>query len=845
MLGTLGEVSILAAFVACLVAVYAYARATLRPHEAAVYAPMGKTAWSVMGVGVLVASAVLWALLFGQEYQYSYVYHQTSSAMPLRYQFSAFWAGQEGSFLLWIGLSAGAGSLVAAWAGTRADTDRLDEPRLTLGPPAMAVLGIGQAFLLSMVLGIDLFGLNVGASPFLTLAERYPDAPVLQQAGYVPPDGQGLNDLLQNPWMTIHPPTLFVGFTLMAVPFAFAVAGLWTRRYTDWVRPALPWTLAGLGVLGLGIMMGGYWAYVTLSFGGWWAWDPVENASLVPWIIGVAALHAMLVQKKTAAGHKSALLLTVAAYAFVVYSTFLTRSGILGDISVHSFVDLGLYNQLLLYILTIVGLGAGMFAWRYRELPRPAQPSPTMSREGLIFQGALLLALTGLVIALGTSAPIFGRIFRDNPAAVPISFYSSWTLPLAIGVALLAGVGQLMWWKRMSAVELNRALAAPLGLAVASTAAILIFTPFVAVTVQPGAPQVGQELVQAGLLDGLGPFWDRFGMSLMLMLLLLAAFFSFYGNTAVMWRIGRGNARLVGGSLSHVGFAILLLGIVISGAFNNPISDGDGANIQGSRDNFILARGETKQVDGYTASYHGSELNELGRPVYRVDFTSPSGDTFEARTEVYQSAGGQWIQHPDVQQGAGRDVYVALYPSVMSEGPQDPDSPPRRGGEPEEITLVRGQAIPLGNNDYRLTFRDYDLNVDPAAVEIDAANTELAVAAVLELEHLPTRETRTLRPVYIILKDGSQEFVQNRVTDWDITATFVGMQVDEGAGQGAVRIVLDGIQVLPDDWVVVQAYEKPLISLVWLGTLVLLAGFAVSGRRRFADLAGRSRMAVA
>ena len=838
MLGTLGEVSIIAAFVACLVAAYAYVRATVRPHEAALYAPIGKGAWSVMGVAVLAASAVLWALLFGQEYQYSYVYHQTSSAMPLRYQFSAFWAGQEGSFLLWVGLAAGAGSLVAAWAGTRTGRPRADEPRIVLGPPAMAVLCVGQAFLISMLLGVDLFGLEIGASPFLTLAERYPDAPVIQQAGYVPADGQGLNDLLQNPWMTIHPPTLFVGFVLMAVPFAFAVAGLWTRRYTDWVRPALPWTLAGLGVLGLGIMMGGYWAYVTLSFGGWWAWDPVENASLVPWIIGVAALHAMLVQKKTAAGHKSALLLTVSAYAFVVYSTFLTRSGILGDVSVHSFVDLGLYNQLLLYIVSIFGIGLGMFAWRYRELPRPAEPSPTMSREGLIFQGALLLALTGLVIALGTSAPIFGRIFRDNPAAVPISFYGDWTLPLAIGIALLAGVGQLMWWKRMSAEELNRAVVAPLGLAVACTAAILVFTPFVAVTVQPLAETATPEIVQAGLLDGLAPFWDRFGMSLMLMLLLLAAFFAFFGNARVMWQVGRGNARLVGGSLSHVGFAILLVGIVISGAFNNPISDGDGADIQGSRDNFILARGETKQVDGYTASYLGHELNEMGRPVYRVDFTSPEGETFSAHTEVYESAGGQWIQHPDVQQGALRDVYVALYPSAMSAQPQDPD-------EPEEITLQRGQTIPLGNNDYRLTFHDYDLNVDPAVVDIDVENTELAVAAVLELEHLPSQETRTLRPVYIILKDGSQEFVQNRAVDWDITATFVGMQVDEGAGQGAVRIVLDGIQVLPDDWVVVQAYEKPMISLVWLGTIVLIVGFAVSGRRRFADLAARRAAAAA
>ena len=129
--------------------------------------------------------------------------------------------------------------------------------------------------------------------------------------------------------MAIHPPTLFVGFTLAMVPFAFAVAGLVMRRYTQWVRPALPWSLTAMGVLGLGIMMGGYWAYETLSFGGWWAWDPVENSSLVPWLFGVAALHAMVVQKRTSAGHKAALILCIVTFQLVIYSTFLTRSGVL------------------------------------------------------------------------------------------------------------------------------------------------------------------------------------------------------------------------------------------------------------------------------------------------------------------------------------------------------------------------------------------------------------------------------------------------------------------------------------------------------------------------------------
>ena len=225
-------------------------------------------------------------------------------------------------------MTAATGAILIRWWTRPGREGAAREAQLSFGPVVMAVVALCAAFLLSMTVGLKLGPLPIGASPFISLADKFPDAPMLQVAGFVPADGQGLNDLLQNPWMVIHPPTLFVGFTLLMVPFAFAAAGLVTRRYTQWVRPALPWALAGAGILGIGIMMGGYWAYETLSFGGWWAWDPVENASLVPWLFSVAGLHAMIVQKKTSAGHKSALALTVIAFQFVIYSTFLTRSAL-------------------------------------------------------------------------------------------------------------------------------------------------------------------------------------------------------------------------------------------------------------------------------------------------------------------------------------------------------------------------------------------------------------------------------------------------------------------------------------------------------------------------------------
>ena len=823
MLGLIGEIALLTAFVACVASGLLFARATTGDDRVARrrLQRYGRASWLVMMGAVAVAAAVLWTLLFGRDFSYAYPFQHTSHAMPWKYTFSAFWAGQEGSFLLWILMMAAAGGAVLWWFSRRHSLSAPAHDRRQLfEAPVMAVLALCQMFLLSMVVGLQLGPLAIGASPFISTAAKFADAPFLA-AGGIPADGQGLNDLLQNPWMVIHPPTLFVGFTLMAIPFAFAVAGLWQRRYTQWVRPALPWTLAACGVLGLGIMMGGYWAYVTLSFGGWWAWDPVENSSLVPWLFGVAALHAMVVQKRTSSGHKAAFLLTIAAFAFVVYSTFLTRSGILGDTSVHSFVDLGLYTQLLVWIASIAALGVGFFVLRYRELPAPATPPATLSRESLVFTGALLLALTGFVIILGTSAPIFGRLFRDNPSAVPIAFYNAWTLPLAIGIAFLAGIGQLFWWRTMRIEDINRVLLKPLALTVASTAAVLLFTPFVQLTTGSALRAESQPALVEAALPG-ASFLDTHGTSLLLLFLLFCAFFALYGNTFVLWRVARGNPKLAGGSLSHVGFGLVLLGIFSSSVFNTPLRADDPrsrTDIQGRRDNFVVPLGQTVDANGYQVTYTGQETNTEGRPVYVLNWKR--GDhQFTTRNVVYRDGRGQWIQHPFVRERPVRDLYVALYPSAMSEQPASNNT----------ILLERGAAQRFGDR-FIVSFEDYDLDVRPADFGVDTASVDLAVGAQLTLTDSESGESRRIHPVYLLLEGGRQEFIQATVPEWSLTLTFAGMQVE----QNAIRVVVDGATVTPEEWVVVQAAEKPFISILWLGTIVLLAGFALSTARRLTD----------
>ena len=832
MIGTIGELLILLSFAACGVSAAAFffsAQSEAHPSVAERWKRTGRWAWAAMATGLVGASGILWHAILTHQYQFAYVYQQSSNDLPLHYLVSTFWAGQEGSFMLWGLMMCAVGAALIGYVHRKYEA------------PVMAVVALSQAFLLSMVLGVQLGPVEIGASPFLTLAEKFKDAPIFQQnPGFVPADGQGLNDLLQNPWMTIHPPMLFVGFSAMVVPFAFAIAALWKKRFTQWVRPAMPWTLFAVMVLGVGIAMGGYWAYVTLSFGGYWAWDPVENSSLVPWIIGVAAFHTMLVQKKSGASQKASLVLSVLAYAFVIYSTFLTRSGILGDVSVHSFVDLGLYNQLLVWILSITGLGAVLLAMRWNELPAPDHEPRVLSREFMIFSGATLLTTTAAVIILGTSAPIFGRIFRDNPSAVPIEFYNEWTLPLALGFVFLCGLGQLFWWTKMDVDTLNQALLKPIAWATVSTIAVLVATPFAEQTiVVPSATGGAPEMAAASFTGGLAQFWQTYGYALQMLLLVFVGFFALFGNASVLWRIGRGNPRMAGGALTHIGFAVMVLGIIASSGFGRALprlgtlyqADED----QQPRENFVVAKGQSRTINGYRVSYTDRSTNDRGRGRYHLQITDPRGRSYEMTPVAYQGQGDQWFLHPDVKAFLEKDLYVAVTPKEATGVDADQENP---GGE---FQLAQGDSTVLGGDRFTLAFRGFEVLRGPDRM-MDGATTasdprvpdgaQIAVGAQLEMTNLATNETRRLMPIYVVMGDGTQRYVENRIADWDLRMAFTEMNVDSGKATFAV----EGVDVMPEDWVVVQAYTKPMISLLWLGIIVMTIGFAVAIVRRVQDI---------
>ncbi len=778
---------------------------------------IGNWLFVLKGTLLIFASAILVILLFQHQFQYYYVFNYTSLDLAPKYIWSAFYGGQEGSFMLWIFFSWVIGLGLMKWT------------RAPYKAPVLFFLTLTQAFLLIMIVGWHFGDLSIGASPFRTIAEEMPNAPFLQaNPDFVPVDGTGLNDLLKSPWMMIHPPILFLGFAMMTIPYCFAMAALWKRKYNEWIGPALPWTLGSNLSLLTAIFLGAYWAYVTLSFGGFWAWDPVENASLVPWLIGTAGIHTMIIQRKSSVAQKSSLLFAILAYVAIVYETFLTRSGILSDSSVHSFVDLGLYNLLLIFMFVITGVGMGMFFWRYKELPSPDKESRILSREFMTFTGAVMLFVLGLVIILGTSSPILGLLFNENPTPPEISFYNDWSMPLAILMALLTVLGQFLFWKRYSTESLASALIYPLLVTSIATIATII----------------------------IGNVRDAYYM-----LYLFAAYFAIVGNSWVVFRLAVQKPKLIGGSLTHVGFGMLLIGILASSAYNSPLLDANTRNY-----NAAVERGEVTDEQGfkktqtvnmlildlneptiindkYIVTYEGYDISDQNRPgqqTYKIRFQSiDGGKPFYMYPEAYpmlttsRADNVNWAVDPDVRTGLFSDIYLYVAGSSFIEQRNNQvrkqnlvqpasDTEAISDTTSQNIKFKRGETIEVGG--FVFTFSNY--------IQADTTNlpprTSIAIRAQLQVRHPASGQEFLIEPLFAVFRDDEQSYVYSppvNLSGYDISFQFSKVN----PGDDSIEITITGLdEVYQDEWILVVAEKKPFISIVWAGTFLLMGGFSIS-----------------
>lgn len=369
---------------------------------------IARVSYYVSFAGVAYASVYLMQqILSHARYDIAYIHDYSSPTDALIYQVSSFWAGQEGSLLLWA-LFAGAIGLVFARKLHGA------------APYLMSFWASVQVFLLTLLAVSD---------PFRKLVDFRP--------GMV---GVGLNPLLKNPWMAIHPPLIFLGYAALIVPAAFAIQALVKGDMSKWAGRCLPWALFGWTALSAGIVLGMVWSYEVLGWGGYWGWDPVENASLVPWLVSTALVHGLLLQRYRGRMARANVVMALATFLLIVYATFLTRSGVLSDFSVHSFADLGAHAYLLGFLIFYAAFCLILMAMRRRTISASSKPLNAKSKDFVITLGVICLVLFAVVVLVGTSYPvIFG-------GAVLPRFYTRMSIPVAaVIVVLLALAPRLRW----------------------------------------------------------------------------------------------------------------------------------------------------------------------------------------------------------------------------------------------------------------------------------------------------------------------------------------------------------------------------------------------------------------
>jgi cytochrome c-type biogenesis protein CcmF len=829
LIGNIGHLFVIVSFVTSLVASFSYWRATRSTNIAdqESWKKLARGAFGVHALTVIGVVASLFYIIYNHHYEYHYAWSHSSNNLPTHYMISCFWEGQEGSFLLWIFWHALLGIVLIA-------TNK------TWEAPVMSVFTLVQAFLASMILGVVVFNFKIGSSPFILMRDAM-DAPIFNlNPQYVPEDGRGLNPLLQNYWMVIHPPTLFLGFAATLIPFAYAIAGLWQRRYQEWVRPALPWALFSALVLGTGILMGAYWAYETLNFGGYWNWDPVENAVYIPWLVLVAAIHTMITYRKSETALKASLILVITTFVLVLYATFLTRSGVLGDASVHSFTDLGLSGQLLVYLLAFTLIALVLLIARWKYVPTTEKEISTYSREFWVFIGAAVLCLAAFQVLIPTSIPVinkivelFGGSSNMAPPADQVEFYTMWQIWFAIAIALVSGVGQYFWWKKIDKKEFYRSISTPLIVTLLLASLVIVF---------------------AGVDD------------FVYIILLTASVFSVVANAGIFIKLIGSNYKLSGGAIAHMGIAMMFIGIMFSSGYSNVISKNTSGMIyrkefseEMNRDNVLLWRNTPTQMNEYELTYKGPRIEAKDFPgyikkdfllatdnqykaiaktdifyndkkyfsqgdtlsiypentYYEILYTKVNGDSFTLypRAQVNEAMGGL-LASPDIKTSWGRDLYT----HVSSIPPPNEE---REWSEIEEFNIAMGDTFIVNDFIAELVNVERVMQVE----NVKLGEQDAAVKASIRI--LGNKESYIVQPTFII-KDKMIGRVPEVVEDLGLKISF--LSIDPDAGKFTF-----GVNTTQKDWIILKAMEKPLINILWIGTVILTIGFTMAILRRFKD----------
>ncbi len=803
--GKLGQFFIVLAFAASLLSTLSYFFATRSTElQDSSWKRLGRIGFIVNAISIIGIGATLFYLILNHFNEYYYVYSHSSKALPVYYIVSAFWEGQEGSFWLWAFWQALLGILLI-WKAKSWENG------------VMTVVAFSQLFLTSMLLGVELFGQRIGSSPFILLRDAV-DLKEMAPVVFADPenfrnylkfitDGRGLNPLLQNYWMVIHPPTLFLGFASMIVPFAYAVAGLWQRRYKDWVKPAMPWALFAVMVLGTGIIMGSFWAYEALNFGGFWAWDPVENASLIPWLMLIGGVHVLIAFKNTGHAFFTAITLVLLSFILVLYASFLTRSGILGETSVHAFTDLGMFGHLILYNVVFLIIPVYLIISRWKELPITNKDEETYSREFWMFIGALVVTVACIQVIFTTSVPVFNKAFGTNfaPPIDAIKYYNQWQAPFAILITVISGFSQFLKYKRTDPRKFYSSLISCFVVAIVVTAAFVWI---------------------ANVYN-----------NLMYILLTFSSMFAIISNARIVTLGFGGKGKLVGAAVAHMGFALLLLGALVAAATSKPISlnasnfipvkDFEKAEKPG--ENMVLYKNEPKKMGRFTVTYV-SDSTVAPNTYYKLNFKvidEKSGkvhEDFDLNPYVQVNEKMGLIASPDTKHYATFDIYTHI-----TSAPEKKDDHGDHEGHSEEENYKAPRVVNVQEGDTIHTSSGIvtvkALNMKPTAKQLVLSSNDVAVGLPIEVD-LNGKIYKT-EPIFLVKGNNTFDFARN-IDELGLRFRFTKILPE----QKKVELQVYEKPQQAKDWVVFKSIEFPYINLYWVGTIVMVVGFLISIVRR-------------
>jgi len=811
-----------------------------------------RVSFSVHSISVIGIAATLFYMLFNHLYEYSYVWQHSNNSMPMEYIMSCFWEGQEGSFLLWTFWNVVLGNILFRTIDSKWEA------------PTMAVFSLVQVFLASMLLGITISDFSLGTNPFILLRENpdFANLPFVQNPEYLAKlDGRGLNPLLMNYWMTIHPPTLFLGFASTLPPFAFALAGLWKRDFTSWQKPALTWTFFSIMILGTGILMGGAWAYEALSFGGFWAWDPVENSSLVPWLLIVAAGHVMIINKNKGGSLFMTHLLSISSFLLVLYSTFLTRSGILGNSSVHAFTDLGMQGQLVIYVITFIficvallihdqlirvsyvmisllmlafaviygykkaivmiwlGGSFGLTIFSYMKyFPKEEEEESLYSREFWMFIGSLVLLLSALIITYFTSIPVLNKLFNLEKAPVKVPEYNLWQTPFAIVTLILVAITQFFKYKKTDPKTFFKQFRVSLLLSLVFGLTCVIPLYFL------------NGYSTAKTLDK----WNLISYAL----LFISGLFAVFANGEYALRILKGKLRHAGSSIAHIGFAFILIGALVSTSKKQTISQNTSKkSVEGLGEDFnakkslLLTKGDTLPLGKYMVTYKGKKRE--GIDVYfNMDYferdekgeikRNEKGEAvkaFELSPMVQDNPKMGKASNPDTKHFLNHDIYTHITYADLSD---DKDVKKDAYKEPTNFIGHMGDTIFAENAIILIDSITTNLNEE----EFAKSDSLLIVTAVLKATDINGTVYRAT-PKYIL---KNNMIMPDQFELQELGLKFIFWKINPN--EGSVEIQMSEKVTNSKDFVVLEAYMFPYINVLWLGCIIMIIGTVIAIRER-------------